>query len=208
MHLDLTEEEIENLEKDERFGWVIGKYEIIGVIPSTKKGEVKMYIFKCRVCAEDPYLFGLGIFATFYYSIIHSNPCGCARGYKAPEHIKYKKIKRIVEDYGFIFKGFSEEYKGGSTKCLVECPEHGENTNCSANNITIYNRPTCWGCFSEHMRTSRSDTDEECISKFKKSGGFHEDTIFYRSDRRSNKGRNELWFMLCGNVDGNSSGLC
>ncbi len=197
MHLDLEEYELRWLDSDERYGRRIGKYTIIGMIPPGK-GETKMYIIQCDVCAKDPYLFGLGIFTASYYAINNNNPCGCGEGFKCPEELQYKKIKRICENSGFKFKGFSGDYKGTATKCLIECLDHGDSRSCTVKEIIAYNRPTCKGCFSERMREVSAGTDEECINKFRGSGGFHEDTVFYRSDRLTNEGQKQFWYMLCG----------
>lgn len=199
MHLDLEDHELRWLDSDERYGRRIGTYTIIGMMPPDK-AETKTYIIQCSECAKDPYLYGLGIFTAIYYNIAHYNPCACGKGFKCPEEIQYKKIKRLCEDSGFKFNGFDGQYKGvANTKCRIECLTHGESRSCTVKEILAYNRPTCKGCFLERRSELSAGTDEECISKFMRTGKFHEDTIFYRSDKRAKDGSGrQYWFMLCG----------
>lgn len=197
MHLDITEEEIKALAPDQKAGLVVGKYTIIGALPKVA-GKSKKYIVKCSICAQDPYLFGLGVFtAQLNYINSGGNPCGCGTGFPYTEELQHKRAKRVIEDYGFKFNGFSEAFNGAKTRLTFECPDHGENSS-TLQNLLSYNKPNCRGCFSEHMSILYSGTYDYNVNKFMSSGGFHEDTVFYRSDRRTPNGQMSYWFMICG----------
>lgn len=133
MHLDLKEEDVNLLDRDDRYGTVVGTYTILGMFPHIT-GKNKIYIFKCSVCTKDPYLFGLGVFSG-RYSYLKGKACGCAKGFLYTEELNYKRIKRIVEAFGFKFLGFHGTYAGTCTKCTVSCPKHGSHSNSSINNI-------------------------------------------------------------------------
>lgn len=197
MHLDVTEDYIKTLtKKDKRIGWVIDNYTILAVAPYDK-GRNRKYAVKCSVCAQDPYLFGLGIFSTEYFNIQNHIPCGCSGNFLYTEALEYKRMKRVIENFGFSFLGFDGEFKGNKTKCKVVCPEHGESANATVNYILSENRPTCPGCSPHRKSRSRAAPDEEKIAQFMITGVFHPDTIFYRSERKTSEGWRH-WFMVCG----------
>lgn len=203
MHLDWNEEDLVSLQRDSRFGQILGDYEIVGFLPHNS-GQTKRYVVKCSVCALDPELFGLGLFAGYYEVFVNYKACGCGRCFQYSEELQFKRIKRIVEQFGFKFVGFNEQYRGGKTKCTVECPKHGQNSNAAAQQIVQKNKPSCLGCKSDNQSSIGKFSDQQFIEKFMATGAYHENTIFYPIDRRSKNGKIAYWVMICGECGGRS----
>lgn len=198
MYLDITEKDILDLAKDSKYGTIIGNYTILGYLGDIPKGKPKKYVFKCCICAENPELFGLGIFASVLYTIQRQTPCACNSIFQWTESQYYKRVKKVVEEYGFSFEGFVGEFKGNLTKCKTVCPEHGAHEGSSIVGILGYNRPACLVC-AVNVTRSRRISDEERISRFILTGAFHPDTTFWRSPKLSGGDPWEkYWFSLCG----------
>lgn len=195
MHLDIKQEDVGNLPKDKRSGLVIKNYTILGFLPQ-EKNKTKIYVFQCKICSQDPYLYGLGIFTATYPILNKLSPCGCG-SFHCPEEVQFKKVKRMCENSGFVFKGFSENFRGTGTRCVIECEVHGKIRDYPIKEIIAYGMPKCEKCGLNKRSKNFASKDEEWINKFMSSGKFHEDTVFYRSDRKDKPGQ-QYWFMLCG----------
>lgn len=203
MHLDVNKEQLIDLEieQDARTNKVIGTYTVLGHLPHLPSKN-KVYVFQCSICANDPYLFGSGLFATYYNNIRTGLPCGCGN-FVYPEKLQYKRIKRIVEAEGdFSFIGFEGKYEGIETKCIVSCVRHGVNSKTTVTNVVRRNKAGCNGCYLENARIKSTPTEQETILKFFSSGGFHKDTKFYKTERLSKCGKRTYWRMICGECGG------
>lgn len=165
---------------------------------SGKQGTTKLYLVRCEICSEDSDLFGEG-----YFRIIKSEinkgtlPCGCSRITKWSKE-QYKILcGRKAKEVGVEFIDFVGEFKGAVTKCLLNCPKHG---NYQINKISyLINKESkgCTSCKGEGASKRMTKSDDAMIESFMRLGVFHEDTKFWRSDRLNSYGYKSYWKLYC-----------
>lgn len=86
-------------------------------------------VFKCPTCAEDPELFGEGVF-----TILKSNlwkgivSCGCSKTFKYSKSQYEVRVKRLCHTYNYSFLGWKGEFK----KCRDSYPI----LKCETTNVT------------------------------------------------------------------------
>lgn len=161
-----------------------------------KKRE--MLIVKCNVCEQDPELHKEG-----YYIIDRSHlvsrgvkPCGCADLPRWKEWQYIVLATRAANNLGQKFIGWAEPFKKSYTRCLLECPVHGRHEKVRLNGL-INSEKGCARCWYENAPLLQPKPDNVMIESFLSSGNFPQETVFYRSDRKSNKGKKIYWFVEC-----------
>lgn len=160
------------------------------------KGD-KYYILKCSKCSQDNELFGEGYFKARKDNIISGKiSCGCGR-------LRWWSIeqyavlcKRKAKELGYTFLGFAEEWQGNGTKIKMLCAKHGE---WGTGNITnlINSCQGCPMCRIDSSVEASTKPNDVMIDSFLKTGAFHPDTKFWRSERKTKYGVKRYWFVSC-----------
>lgn len=164
------------------------------------ENQRKVYIVKCEICSKDPELFGEGYFKT-NKQILKNNlamPCGCGRSPRWSVKQYEVLCNRAAGELGYVFKGFSGEWRGNTTKVTLVCKIHGEwSTGCILNLLT---KRHCPECARENLKLRNTCPDSEMIASFFASEAFPEGTIFTRSPRKVIKPRGTTigyWYVFC-----------
>lgn len=197
--VDLVDEH--DLQEDEwslskpKFG-VEGLLEVVGWSGRNKGGN-KLYILECNKCKEDSELFGDGYFRSLKGNLVKGIvPCGCS---KIPKWTKEQfaiLCSRKAKELGYKFLGFTGDWKGRDTVIKISCEKHGKWS--SGTNSTLINGGRgCPGCRVDAVVEAATKPDDVMIQSFFKSGTFHPDTKFWRSDRKDSRGTKVYWYMSC-----------
>lgn len=184
----------ENIQKDDFSGARFGEesqIEVLGWIGRIKDKGSKIYVVNCKICANDPELFGDGLFYAQKSQLESGGqPCGCSPTTHWNEDQYRVLARRGCEQKGLIFLGWVDGYKKGETFCRVACPTHGE---IRPKKITSVLSGYI-GCASCAKSIVRSDSD--WIRMFKDQGCYPTGSLFLRSDRTPTKSR-EYWLVTC-----------
>lgn len=154
-------------------------------------GAKRYYAILCDVCSQDPELFGKGVFETTKESLDRGyKPCGCGSSYRWSKEQYEIRIKRKADSMGFIFLGWVDGFKTGSSKIALESTE-GE----------WHSRANQFIKRGSHAFNRGKTTldDGVIISKFFASGAFHKDTKFSR-ERRYDKWYWKVECPVCNSV--------
>lgn len=158
----------------------------------------KKYVLYCSICAKDPELFGDGYFWALAGNIGQGRaPCGCS---KQPSWNKDQYIvmcHREATKRGYNFLGMTGEYKGHKTRISLECVIHGVFSSIMGALSSKKRRVGCKSCMGLRTGLRSLKPDAVMIESFFKSEGFHPETKFYRSERRSRAGKRAYWYMEC-----------
>lgn len=178
---------------------MFGKDEQLTVIGwSGKQGSNKFYILKCKTCSRDMQLFGEGYFKSLKGNLVNLGqvPCGCAFNPKWSREQYSVICSRKAREFGYTFLGFYGEWKGQKTKVILSCDKHGEwNTGNISN--TLHTKHGCPSCGVESNIEASTKPDDIMIESFHKSGSFHPDTKFWRSERKTKQNSPIYWYMYC-----------
>lgn len=165
---------------------------------SGKRRTTKHYILKCAKCSEDIELFGEGYFRSLRGCIVRGAvPCGCAKNPRWTKEQYDILCSRKAKELGYTFLGFAGELARNKTKIKMLCEKHGEWSSGVINTLIGKNKRGCPVCGIEATAKSKIKSDEEFIISFFSSGGFHPDTKFWKSSRKSNQGGSVYWCMFC-----------
>lgn len=185
--------------EDERLGETFGPNNQLTIVGwSGKQGTTKRYLVKCHICSEDSDLFGEG-----YFRIIKSEinkgtlPCGCS---KIPKWSKDQHLilcQRKAKELGVTFRGFVGEFKGAKTRCILNCPQHGDYEVGKISYLVNRDYKGCSACKSQTTSERVTKPDSEMIESFMRLGVFHKDTKFWRSDRLNSYGYKTYWKLFC-----------
>lgn len=158
--------------------------EILGLVSKDRHG--KRYLLRCDKCAQDPELFGEGIFSSYDANILKGAvPCGCFKGFKRSEKQWSILFKRILPET-FKFINLTKD-----RKALFECSLHGQ---IEVGLMNVFHKGhRCRICSKFGPKG-----DEELIGRFIKSDNFPDGTSFIRSDRKDSKGALVYWDVTCG----------
>lgn len=169
---------------------------------SGKNGVNKLYIVKCKVCCQDPELFGEGYFIRQRKYITRGIlPCRCSKMAVWSEEQYAVLCTRKAFELGYKFLGFCEEWRRNTTKIKMECPDHGVWDSGTIADLT--NKDVgCPRCKIDIIRACKLKPDQVMIQSFFASGAFHPDTKFWRSDRKSGNGWQAYWHVYCPDCDG------
>lgn len=171
---------------------VFGKYKIIGKLKDTNN-----HVVYCEECANDPELFGKGLFTTLLNDFKSGQiPCGCSPRRKWTESQQLVRARRLAEVGGFTFLGWEGPYKRGKTYCRFECKVHGIWTTTTVNGA-FKTKSGCPQCYLDRIGKYNLQPEIETVSKFFKTGSYHVNTEFTRSDRVNNKGYKDYWKVYC-----------
>lgn len=159
------------------------------------------YIVWCRVCSQDPEVYGEGYFKTTLSNLSRGTvPCGCG----ASRHLSKPQLevlaKRVAKANGIEFNGLIERENKTLTNsfCSLVCPEHGEWSTTTLN--CLLNRPEpAKGNFCRKCSVSTRNTkpDSYMINRFLSTGSFHKDTEFQRSEKLCPRGYKGYWVVNC-----------
>jgi len=188
-----------------------GQLQVVGW--SGKYASTKLYIVKCNKCSEDSELFGEGYFKHYKGDLKRGYlPCGCTRSPRWSHDQYIILCKRAASKMGYTFLGFAGEWKNQQTKVSIVCTKHGEWG--SGRLHAFINRGSgCPKCKAEAAgelaRIVSSRSDEHMINSFFVTNGFHPDTKFWKSTRKTKQGALSYWHMSCpecGEVGESASG--
>ena len=173
-----------------------GQLQIVGW--SGKHGTVKLHILHCSTCSKDPELFGEGYFKTTKSGLNKGlMPCGCSNIPKWSQTQTEVICGRKCKELGIKFVGFIGEYKGAKTPCNLFCPEHGEYSVTKISYFVNRGQKGCKLCKAADAAKRFRKPDETMIASFFKSGVFHPDTKFTRSERKLSNGYPAFWNVYC-----------
>ena len=185
---------LQNLLMDEELSnRYFGEYNQVSVLGYFKDGPVNRYVIHCDECSKDIDLFGQGNFVTTKRTLLRGGlPCGCSN------HVTWSKeqyevlCRRKAVSLGYVFIGFSDEWKRKHTKITLSCKDHGTWATNSVGSL-LYASNGCPSCRTEALRATRIKSDEDMIDSFFASGAFHIDTKFWRSGRKDSEGKKKFW---------------
>lgn len=157
-------------------GTTKGKFTILGWTMKSA-GGIKSYLFKCSVCAQDPEMYGEGLFVAPKSSIMRGSPCGCSPSYQRTLDQVILAVKRIAHSRHHKYVGIN--YVGSAMKStlILSCHIHGEWDTTTVNNYLHKER----GCPQCGYINRKLDPDELWIDRFYSTGAFAKGTIFGRS---------------------------
>lgn len=184
-----------DIQKDGFSGNFFGKEDQLEVLGwFDYRVSAKLYVLRCSVCLTDPELHGDGLFHSVKANLLNGTlPCGCSPKHRYTEDQNKIRIKRICEERGVKFLGWSEGYKTpvGETKLLLECSTHGVfGTSYFANMMKKTGGTQCSRCIGKKP-------DEDFISRFKEFGNYHDSVEFSRNERTDSRGTNTYWNIDC-----------
>lgn len=195
---ELTKDE--NLKQD---GWSTlnlkfgsdGQLEVIGWCGRNR--TTKYYILKCHQCSKDPELFGDGYFKSIKGDLIRGIiPCGCGRSARYSEEQMEIICKRKACALGYSFVAFYETFRGRLTKISLSCDKHGEWNTTTVSNL-IHRNSKCPRCKIDMLADLSRKSDNVMIESFLESGGYDNETKFWRSDRVTKFGAAVYWHVYC-----------
>lgn len=178
------------------------------------KGKIdyhKQYVVKCHQCSQDPELFGDGVFSIAKSSLLRgTTACGCSKQPRWTEDQYKTLIRRESKDRGYLFHGFSGNFKRQKTKLKLGCPKHGiwETTSIDGYLISKYG---CSCCQKEKVKNILTKEKEYHINNFINTGKFKEGTKFWRSNRLDTRYHKAYWNYICpicSNDEYVKEGLC
>ncbi len=163
----------------------IGKTFNDGKLVVVDGGDRCSYVkVKCNVCAEDPELFGDGIFEQVFNNLTKGNlPCGCGRAPKWTLEQYEIRIKREIEieTLPISFVGFGEVNKKlAMTPVILECTK--SNIKYKINSISDF--------FEGRGQSGKDYSVSAKIEQYNKSNQNH---IVWDSGKKSSNGQ-----VLCG----------
>lgn len=160
--------------------------------------SVKKYVLSCDVCSSDKELFPLGSITAYKSSLVRGNiPCGCSIRYNWSED-QYKILcSRKVENTIYSFLGWGGDFVGCKTSCKVLCQEHGEYTVHSIMDFIYRETYGCYGCKRQKIKEIKRKPEDLSIASILSTGEFHENTKFWRSDRKNKDGWETYWNVYC-----------
>lgn len=187
------------IEPDSSYGLVVGTLMVVGrvIFYNDNGNRCDMCVVRCSVCAGDYELHRGG-----YYTIDKNHlkngvkPCGCAKLPRWKEWQYEVLAQRASEKVALKFIGWSEPYKKAYTRCILDCPVHGQYSITTLNSL-INNTRGCPRCWYDNAPLLQPKPDKTMIESFLASGSFSPETIFYRSERKTNKGKRTYWFVEC-----------
>ena len=181
-----------------------GQLEVIGW--SGKRRANKYYILKCNKCSEDEELFGEGYFKRVKQDITDGKvPCGCSKSTKWSREQYSVLCTRKAEQLGYKFLGFVGEWKGAFTKIKLLCEKHGGWDSAIISTL-IHKDVGCKSCANILTSDFNTKPDEVMIESFLVGGGFHPNTVFWRSLKKDIRGHNVFWHYLCHDCGGKGEG--
>lgn len=132
----------------------------------------------CSVCAEDPEMFGDGIYNFNATSVKNKSAlCGCDSRYAFSEAQNILRFKRLCAKSNIEFLGFKDGHRGANSVLLLRCKEDGFRWQ---PNVTAFLKsPRCSRCEKQGSDTHRESTTR-LIARFMATGGYPEDTKFIR----------------------------
>jgi hypothetical protein len=175
-----------------------------------RSGANKYYIVKCSECSKDPELFGDGIFRIVKGGLNSGRlPCGCSNSVRWSKDQYEIKVKRDCGVKGYLFHGFSGDYKGIYTKLKLECPKHGvwESTVIDS----FLRGGGCPVCKIDKIKITHTLENYQHISKFMSTGKLKEGTKFWKSERVNSQGVKVYWNYtcpVCSNDEYVKAGVC
>lgn len=171
---------------------------VLGKINNLEDNHGKYLVF-CSKCAEDPELFGNGLFISRKGHIKNRNvPCGCSGNYNYNREQYTILCKRRADFLGFRFIDFEVgcEIPNSKSKLVLECAIHGEWKTTTI--ASLMNQTSgCPICKIELIRKANRKPDEDMIASFFDSGAFPKGTIFKRSEKLTTKGKQFYWDVYC-----------
>lgn len=190
---------IKDLSQDTFSNSIFGESEQLKVVGHFQEGSIKTYVVSCSLCGQDRELFQDALFTTSKGHLkINKLPCGCSSIPKWNADQQYIRVLRACSEMGYKliddFDTFIHRYKDQTTKITVVCDIHGERHVPLA---YITSKRKCRKCVDIEQGLLRRQSDKSMINKFLASGAFHPDTIFYRSDRKTNQGAMNYWWVEC-----------
>lgn len=174
-----------------------GQIRVLGWVDRHSKGN-KIYLVECSVCKNDSELYGSGRFKTYKSSLIRGRiPCGCSTNPKWSEYQYSVLCTRILKSHNYRYVGWAGNFTNSkNTRVAMMCDKHGQTCNLTINSI-INERISCPGCHIDFMSKLKTKSDDEMVTSFHKSGAFHPDTKFWRSERVNKAGTKPYWHMSC-----------
>lgn len=158
------------------------------------KGDiVGDYIVRCSTCAEDPELFGEGIFKTRKERLVRGVlPCGCSKRFNWTSEQYIVKIRRHCNTKNISFVGFVGEFCGLKTKITMKCSVD-EKVWQTTIDAVLHADNGCPKCNSGGHKLP----DHVMVNRFMNSGAFLQGTTFTRSSVPSKSGVMVMWDYRC-----------
>lgn len=158
------------------------------------KGDiVGDYIVKCSTCAEDPELFGEGLFKSRKERLVRGVlPCGCSKRFNWTSEQYLVKIRRHCNTKNISFVGFVGEFCGLKTKITMKCSVD-ENIWQTTIDAVLHADNGCPKCNSGGHKL----LDHVMVNRFMNSGAFLQGTTFTRSSVPSKSGTMIMWDYRC-----------
>ena len=196
--------DFDNLEQDQ---FSLKKHNILGFIRNDK--QKKLYVVKCDICAENDILWGHGITLSQLGNIQAGKlSCSCSSS------TRYTEYQNIINLYNYtrsnsLLLGWKTSYDGVYTKVRMYCDNHGKWDTTSI--IDLRKGKGCPKCGNNKISEKLKNDDEKHIFQFMKTGSYHANTKFYRSEKKEKNGRKSFWFYecpLCSTDEYTKAGIC
>lgn len=189
---------------DEHTGYLENGIEVLGW-HTRDKYKVKKYLLLCKVCAEDPELYGDGVFSAYWGNINKGRlSCGCGKNARVTPEQYLIRLNRVLNPKGMKAISYAEDYKGNETKVVCHCEKHGEwRTGCVGLLIQGVGCPSCKADLTSQRCAYKIDKVKELALK---TGCFHPDTEFFDTDKRTSAGKRYVE-IYCPECDTRAKGM-
>jgi hypothetical protein len=156
----------------------------------TKIRKRRFLIVKCHTCSQDFELCGDGCYRQSLGDFTKGTlPCECSSHPKRTERQWQVILRRAADKQGLLYKGYTNEWEGYSTKITVYCKKHDyEYSTCSAINFT--RGRNCPKCAQDKRTESRLLPDKVFTDRWDALGAYPEGTTFKKVSSR-------LWELSC-----------
>lgn len=167
------------------------------------------FILECSVCSLDEELWKYGTIKSSKWNLKNGQvPCGCG-GTKWSENQFKILVTRFCLEKGYVFHGWSENYRGNKTLLRLENTNTGNfwNSTSIANLFNGRGDPSV--AKIENAKQVRVE-DKVHINSFLQAG-FTEAYTFWRSERLNSSGGKDYWHYFCpkcSNDEYFEAGLC
>lgn len=155
-------------------------------------GSSKIYTLSCNICSKDTELYPEKFKSEKGKILKGGVPCGCSKKPNWKEHHYSVRVKRECKNRGYIFHGWSGDFKGSQTKLSLENP----NTGSVWKSTSIYNFLSGSGDPQQALLRHKLP-DKTHIEDFHKAGFTRDYKFFRNKDKIDGRGFKVYWDYVC-----------
>ncbi|CAM0052098.1 endonuclease [Vibrio phage 184E37-3b] len=185
---------------------------VTGVSGKSKTG-VALFSLMCSICSLDEELWSFGSIKGNKNNIVKGGyPCGCAFNPKWTEEQYKIRIQKECKERGYVFHGWSGEFKGQKTKLDLENPTTGNRWK-STNISNLFSGANDPAEKDGRIGLANSVDTLQHIKDFMNTGAFLDGTEFTREGRGGSDSKKGYYYWVvecpkCSNDEYVKNGVC